>query len=322
MAISKKSWLGVATEASPGTARTTPTLYHPCKSKFSNKTKYVYLDEERGTRDGNYGRVPTVQHATGSITGPYYNDTSPYFLYGFMGADTASQPNAGTDPTVWQHALSCADIPPALDLFRGYDAAQYNFVYTAVDKVTFKYTADGKLLEMDADVQSQYGTKNATVGTPTFSGLLPFAGYLPTIQIGGVASSDVEEMTITLQQKITLFYPAAGSQQFVVIYYGERKADISFTARFDSDTPLYNHFFNGSGSTPDHVNVDFKGPVISGIYNEELILDFPIVGWDEMDLDTSKDNVQIKGKGTPMPGTTPNSLFTATVTNTVTSYTM
>ena len=321
MAISKKSWLGVATEATPGTARTAPKVFHPCKSKFSNKTKYVYLDEERGTRDANYGRVPTVQHATGSITGPYYNDTSPYFLYGFMGADTPTQPNAGTDPTVWQHALACADIPPALDLFRSYDVKAYAFAYVVVDKVTFKWTADGKLLEMDSDVQSQYGTVLATPPSPTYSTLLPFAGYVPTIQIAGSASSDIEEVTITLQQKVTLFYPANGQAQFATAYYGERKADFSFTARFDSDTPLYNHFFNGAGATTDHLNFDFKGPLISGTYNEELVLDFPIVGWDEMDLDTSKDNVQIKGKGTAMPGSTANSLFTATITNTVASYT-
>lgn len=322
MAISKKSWLGVATEATPGTARTNPTKYHPCKSKFSNKTKYVYLDEERGTRDANYGRVPTVQHATFSATGPYYNDTSPYFLYAFMGADTPSQPNASTDPTVWLHDLACADVPPTLDLFRGYDVAQYNFAYVVVEKVTFKWTADGKLLEMDADGQSQYGTKAASVGTPSYSGLLPFSGYMPTIQLNGTSSSDVEEVTITLTQKITLFYPSNGQQQFATAYFGERKAEVSFTARFDSDTPLYNHFFQGAGATTDHLNVAFVGPLISGTYNESLTLDFPIVGWDDMDLDTSKDNVQIKGKGTPMPGTTANSLFTATVQNTIASYTM
>ena len=91
---------GVLTEATSGTAKTAPTVYHPAKSKFSNKTKMVYLDEERGTRDGNYGRVSTVQQSKGTITGPWYNDTSPYFLYAFMGTDTASQPNAGTAPTV------------------------------------------------------------------------------------------------------------------------------------------------------------------------------------------------------------------------------
>jgi hypothetical protein len=323
VSLSKRQWLGVATEASPGTARTTPTLFHPCKSKFSNKTKMVYLDEERGTRDGNYGRVSTVQMATGSIQGPWYNDTSPYFLMGFMGADAASQPNAGTDPTVWLHNLTLVDpnaSMPALDCFKSYDYATYLFAYTVVEKVTIKFAADGKLLEADFGTQSQYGTKMTSPPTPSYTGLLPFAGYTPTVKVDTVANGDLEDMQLTLAQKVTLFYAAAGSRQFVTAYFGERTAKMEGTVRFDNDT-FYNYFLTGQ-DTFHHWNIQFTGPLIAGTYNQELILDFPIVAFDDMEFETGKDNITTKFNATCMPGTTADSLMTATVQNTVPSYTM
>ena len=411
MAISKKSWLGVARENPNGTAAITPTVYHPAKSKFTNKTKYVYLDEERGSRDANYGRVASIQQATGSVDGPFYYDTSPYFLFGFMGGDTVTQPNATAAPNVYSHALALVDIPPSLTLFKSYDAATYSFAYNVVEKVTFKFTADGKLLEMDSSVQSQYGTKMTSPPTPSFTGTLPFAGYVPTISIAGANSNDVEDMTITLTQKVTLFYPANGVAQFATAYYGERKAEISFSARFDNDATLYNHWFNNQGTVTDAIIITFLGTILGNLWNvgvgsatagtftltfngqttagiafnatattvqtsltglssvgsgnatvtgtapnwtvrftgalanttlpltgsgsgltggaftsvaapinAQCALNFPIVGYDDMELDLSKDNVMIKAKGTPMPSTTANSLFTSTVVNNIANY--
>lgn len=321
MSLSKRQWLGVATESAPGTARTTPTLFHPCKAKFSNKTKMVYLNEERGTRDGNYSRVSTVQASKGQIQGPWYNDTSPYFLIAFMGIDTPSQPNAGSDPTVWLHSLTLGDANstmPALDCWKSLDYATYVFSYTVVEKVQIKFAADNKLLEADFDTQGQYGTKMSSPPTPTYSGLLPFAGYTPTIQIDTVTNSDVEDMTITLDQKVTLFYSAAGSRQFVTAYFGERTAKLEGTLRFDNDT-FYNYFLTGQ-DTFHHWNVAFTGPLIAGTYHQSLTLDFPIVGFDDMEFETGKDNVTVKFNATAMPGTTADSLMTAQVQNTIASY--
>ena len=103
---------------------------------------------------------------------------------------------AGTDPTVWLHSFTLADTPPSLTLFKYYDAAAYYFAYSVVEKVVFKFTADGKLLEADFDTQDQYGIKVSSPPTPSFSGLLPFAGYLPTVQIDAASSNDIEEMQI------------------------------------------------------------------------------------------------------------------------------
>jgi hypothetical protein len=48
---------------------------------------------------------------------------------------------------------------------------------------------------------------------------------------------------------------------------------------------------------------------------------FRIVAFDDEEFETGKDHITVKFNGTAMSGTTANSLFTAQVQNTVTSYT-
>jgi hypothetical protein len=319
-AISRLSWTGIAREATAGTAIATPTLYVPTKSKFQQKTKYVYLDEERHTRDGNNRRVGTVRMASGSLQGAVYLDTIPYLLLGFMGAVTSTQPDVVNAPTAYSHALALADVPPAMTLFKGYDHSGYYFTYSVVNKLKFKWAADGKVFEYDAGTESQYGQKisggSFSAMTPSYTTDTAFGGYSPTIKIDNVQTSLVEEMEIDLEQKTTLFYTSRGNRAFYKVDYGERIAKATFTARFDDAA-----FMDDFDAEDDHaLNVKFTGNNFYTAIDEEVVLDFPIFGYDDMEVDTSKDGILVKAACTMRPGTTKDSLFTATVVNTIASY--
>jgi hypothetical protein len=319
VAISRKSWLGVATEATSGVAIALPTVMVPTKTSFKNKTKYVYLEDERGSRDINNGRVPTVRISDWTTKGNWYNDSSTYLLRAFMGGDAASQPAVGTDPTVWQHALSLVDVPPSLTMSRQFDAVSaYQAAYGCVEKMQFKWDANGKLLECDSTVIANYAAKIANLTRPADTTVLPFAGYVPTITLFGTPSTDINEMTLDFEQKVEPFYASAGSQGPSKFYFGDRKATISFNARFDV-TALEDDF---DATTEGSLVVVFSGQTISHTYTESLTFTFPIFGFDEADIDTGKTNIEVKVKGTARPGTAVNSLFTAMVQNTVASYTV
>lgn len=319
-AISKKSWLGAAREATPGTAIATPTLYVPTKSIFKNARKKVYLNEERGSRDENYGVVDTIRMASGSAKGPWYNDSSVYFLMGFMGAPVTTQPNAGSAPNVYLHTFNLADVPPAMTYIKSYDAAFYSFPYGATEKLSFNFAGDDKLLEYDASFQALYGTKVTGPFTTAFSTVLPFAGSLATVSFGGGATSlEVEDMKIDLVQKLRLWNGADGSADFTTIYYGGRSVKLDLTLRFDADT-FYNKFF-ATTPTQESIAVTFQGPIIQSTYKQQLVLNFPIVNYDEMEHSLDKENVTLKVKATAMPGVTANSLFNATVQNSIIAYT-
>ena len=157
---------------------------------------------------------------------------------------------------------------------------------------------------------------NASPPSPTYSTLLPFAGYAPTIKfIDGATSNDVMDMQINYTQKVTLWYPANGSQDFITVYYGERDIKVDFTARFDNTT-IYDRWRNNSA---DSLTFDVKGPLISGTYNQELTLTLPNISYDSVEHDLGKDNVLIKAKATALVPAG-SSLITGFVQNTVTSY--
>lgn len=324
--ISKLTWTAVATEAAPGTAEAAPTMYIPCTSKFQNKTKYVYSNEERGTRDTNNVRTGTTRMSTGSLQGDVYLASIGYPLLSFMGTDTPTQPDVTNAPTAHQHAFSLADTGKAMTFFKGYDHSGYFWAYSVVDKLKFKFSADGKLLEWEGSTQSQYKEKVAggaytAMNAPTYHAddYAALAGYAPTLTVGISQSQDIEEMEIELSQKVTLYYSSRGNRGFYKVDYGDREAHISFTARFE-DTSWDDKEVN---DTREALNIQFQGALIGtapSTTHYEFSLNFPIIAYDEIEVDTSGEAIKVKAKCTAMPGTTKNSLFTGKVINTVTSY--
>lgn len=313
--ISKKGWLAVATETAPGTPAAAPTLYVPTKATYKNLKHRVYSQEDRGTRDGNYNASDTTKMAKGDFKGAWYNDSMGYFLMGFMGTDVVTLPTGAT--LTHSHALSLADVPPALTTWRNYDAAVFQFPYNVVDKMAFDMNVPNKVVDVDVSVQSYFGSKVTGAFTPVFSAVVPMAAWNSTISISGTTSTIIEEMKITLEQKVTPYF-SSGSQGPTAFDYGERQAKIEFTARF-ADMTQYSKFLS-TPPTDDSFIVTFTGGNIETTFVQELIFNFPIIGYDEVDVDTSKDVVLLKAKATARPGTTANSLFTATIQNGVTSY--
>ena len=316
MGISKKSWTGIAREATPGTAITTPTLYIPTKTTFKGAKKREYLNEERGDRNANYGVVDSIRQSSVDMKGPWYNDASTYLLIGAMGANSSAQPSSGTAPTVWKHSQTLADVPPSFTVMRSLDTKTYYIPYAVVEKFKLSFASEGKLLECDTTMLGLYAQPQVSPPTPTYSSLLPFAGYLPTITLSSGVSTDIIDLDIEFDQKITLWYPASGSQDYVTAYFGERKCTVSFTARFDT-TAIYDLW---RANTNDSLVVDFLGPLIASTYHQELNISIPVISYDDVTHDLSKDNVMIKAKATALATTT--QFMSTYVQNTITSYTV
>jgi hypothetical protein len=314
-AISKKSWLAVNRETTPGTAVLTTPHYYPTKSTMKGTKKTEYIDDERGTRDGNYDYVETTREGSNDIKGAYYNDSSPYLLLGVFGAVTSTQPDSTNAPTVYKHDFSLTDQPPTFTFIKSYHSKVYYMANSAVEKVTLKFSSDGKLLECDGSVKGLFPQEytGATL-TPTFSAVKPFAGFQPTISLNSLQTKDISEFQIEISQKLTMWYAIDGLQDFDAIYFGERTAKCDFTARFDNDT-LYQRFLTGQ---TDSIVVDIQGPTIVNTYKQEFNIQIPVLHYDSMEHDLGKDNVLIKAKGTAI--TTSSGLIHAFVQNTVQSY--
>lgn len=317
MAISKKAWFGTAKETTPGTSVAPATKYWPTKAVFKGGKKREYLNEERGDRNANYGVVDSVRQTAIELKGPYYPDVSPIALWAGFGLPTTTQPSPGTDPTVYKHTFALADVPPSYSLHRSMDAKTYTVPYGVLEKWSLHFAADGKLLELDSSWLGMFASIYSSPPSPTYSTVLPMAGYAPIIKfVDNVVSTDVMDMQIDYAQKITLWYPANGAPDFVTVYFGERTLKVDLTARFDNDT-LYQRWRT---NTIDSLNFDVQGAIISNALAHELNIQIPNLSWDTMEHDLSKDNVLIKAKGTAIVPSG-SSLVTGFVQNTVVNYT-
>jgi hypothetical protein len=313
MSISKKSWLGIARETTAGTAVTTPTLFIPSKSTMKGTRKTVSLDEERGTRDAVFGVLNTTQEGAVDVKGNFYPDTHGYFLLGALGAVSSASVATG----VYKHTFSLADVPPSFTLMKSYDAVTYYMPYSVVEKFSIKIVSEGKLVEMDTSLKSLFPVKlGTTAPTPTYSGVHPFIGYAPTLTVGGSSTTDIDDLSVEFDQKITLWYPAGGVPDWTTAYFGERSVKVDFTARFDTDTN-YLKFVNG---TIDTVQIDVKGDLINTTYYDEFFLELPYVHYDSAEHDLGKDNVLVKMKGQAFNGGANGLIESCWLQNAITSY--
>src|SRR5271165_6039141 len=144
-ALSKKTVLAVATETTAGTSPATPTLYVPTKHTYKRMVKRQYITDDRGVRDENNDVVNLVYEGDHSLKGEFYADTSPYFIYAALGADTATQPNVGMAPTAYQHVMVPADIPPTLSLYKSYQTEKYQMAFGLVKKFSLKWSTGSAL---------------------------------------------------------------------------------------------------------------------------------------------------------------------------------
>src|SRR2546423_8109175 len=99
MAITRRTWLGMGREATPGKPADTPTFFIPLSGSIKTDRKPEYSTEERGTRDTNWNVAYTTRKASADFKGKYYNDSCPYILLGAFGKDTVTPATAPTPPT-------------------------------------------------------------------------------------------------------------------------------------------------------------------------------------------------------------------------------
>jgi hypothetical protein len=311
--LSKKTVLAVATEATPGVAIATPTLYVPTKHTYKRMVKHQYITDDRGVRDANNDVVQLVQEGNHSLKGEFYADTSPYFIYAALGADATSQPSVGSAPTAWQHVMTPADIPPTLTLYKSYQAEKYQMPFNVVEKFSIKMTNQGTVM-FDADTVSNGHATYAGTWAPTISTVHPFSGALATIKVNSATSVDIDDIEIDFSQKFTFWY--SGSRDYIAAYPGEREVKFKFTARFDTST-IYDRYV---AETLDNLEFSVQGINLGGTVYQSLDVLLPVTHYDTGEHDTSKENVTVKMAGTAIPSGA--ELISVTTINTVTSYTV
>lgn len=234
-------WLGIAKETVPGTPMSAPTYWIPVDSpKHSPKVTQLVDTALRGTMAMQHQTVPGMQYEEiqyktylypdslyahliamlgkpDTVTGssdPYTHKTS---LYNGSGTDNAQPPTYTV--FLYEQGGKCAQIA-------GSALADLKFEYKANDWATIDCTWDGMPAVYIA----------APTNTPTASAPEPPSGVSMTI--GGVALTDMSDITIEMKRDTKPIPVLNGSKNPLGIYSGGLTVSGSLTAVFQGTTDV------------------------------------------------------------------------------------
>jgi len=211
--VSRATWIAVAAEAVSGTAEAAPKVYIPVELGGGISMKPVILKpkDTRGSRAATTARRQGVKAYPGKFKGTYFNDATSALLRSALGADTISQPSAGPDPTVYDHAMKLANTSPISQtlFYNIWQATGFteSYAWTVIDKFKLSYKHKDSLLLWEMDTLSmKFAYLAGAVPTPTWTTLLPHAGWEAQVTKGAGLVAGVTEAEIEITNDYEEFY--------------------------------------------------------------------------------------------------------------------
>ncbi|MHB8511485.1 MAG: phage tail tube protein [Actinomycetota bacterium] len=260
------SFLGVAKEATPGTA-VAATDFFPV-SAFTPEDMYHYTPDKgiRGSFVKAYGEIPTAAWAQYGFAGDVFPDGIGYPLSSILG-DGSFTLGSGA-PNTWTFAVnnsaSVNGQPPTFTMtdFNGFNARQ--FAYWRCSDLSFKFDPNG-LLTYDA---KGLASASATATTPTssFSTETVIANWRGITTLGGTASSILQSGEVNISRVVSPILNLAGSQTPYKIWAGAVDVKGKLLLVYEDDTQLANY----TGQTATSLDLNFSLGSGTGLRTIEL----------------------------------------------------
>lgn len=266
---SVRSYLGVAKEATKGTA-VTPTAFIPVAQGKLKATDIIdpLMDEGlRGSIVKDYAYIPGRKRSTVEFGGPVFPDTIGWGIAGILGsvATTGSSAPYTHVISLKNASATAADAQPTAFTFTDFYAANVRaYAGCQIHDFGFTFSSDGLL---DYDVKATgYASATASTPTPSFTTVLATPVWYGTVTVAGTQVSNVVDGSIKLARPATPIYGIANTQNPYSVFLGA--LEVTGSARFimEDDTQLTNFLTNaqpsltftwatGSGSTATSISL-------------------------------------------------------------------
>jgi len=287
--LGHKSYIGVGDESVWGTpvARTKFLELVTGGDGLAVKEEKILV---QGVKDiGVRGDIEVQQGAVsveGSLTLEVpYDGAEKLFKHAF-GSVASSQPNPGTDPTVWQHIFTIADaLPAGMTIEVNRDVTAFVYEGCKVNSMEFSVGGPTELLRIVADLLGE-DVATASATSPTFTSVNRFSAP-QAVLLWNAVQLNVQQFSIKLDNKLDADRRFIGSRlRSEPLRSGKIEVTGSFMAEFDS-TAQYTDFRNGANRI---LKVTFTGPSIGVLTqkytfllecNVSQIMDYPVSVDDE-----------------------------------------
>lgn len=308
----------VGKEATHGTVASS-FVSVPCAFKPTLKQVNRIWDEDRNGQDRNYAAslgVSSEEFTVGDSA--VYHDTIGLWLASAVGAPTKIA-HAG-ETTVFDNTFKFADDPTSLSLKwqqpRRYTQA-YESLYGVVDKMGFKFSADGDLTYTCSGV-AMSETEVATL-TYSFSTAKPFSNWSAVAKIGGSTTADLVSGAVNISRNRKPFHTINNTQSPSKMSIGSRMVDFEFILDFVTKAN-YDDFKN---LTTTSFQVTFTDASVDlGVVPSHPVFDISMgtTVYETGEVDTDPDLPLVKVAGKALYDTSDASLAVFLVTST-TDYT-
>lgn len=193
-----------------------------------------------------------------------------------MGTVATTQPDAGGNPTVYDHEFTLADELPehGLTFTIDRDIAQKEYYGCKISQL--EMTVDSAGLLMCTITVIGKNVSSATTFSPTFPEQNPFIFTQGKLEIDST-ETEISNFTITLNNNLRedRYGIKNSGSRFQVERLGKREVTGSFNRPYENDT-VYDDFIAG---TPAVLKLTFESTVIAGgdgSYNYKLVLEMPV----------------------------------------------
>lgn len=305
--ISSRSYLGLAVEATPGTA-VSPTHFVPIKTfKAGDNIKRVNDDGIRGVLAKDFGSYAATASADLSYDGQFYTDMPGYFLKAIFGQDTVTGSAA---PYTHEFQLAPGNVvPPTLTITDFEVAGTRQYPYAVVEQFDLKWTGEGDV-NYSVKMQSQQSTLLGTNPSSTFTNATPFLGWQSALTINGAANLNMTGGDLTIKRDIKPTYGANNTQQFTRMNVGQM--EVTGKLSFDIVDYTEHNLYIQNNQYPIVVTFTQGSNV--------LVLQLSQAAIDKSDIDRSKEMVSVDLSFRGIYNSTDNGPMLIKLTNSVAAY--
>jgi len=265
---SVKSYLGIAKEATKGTA-VTATNFIPFNMNTFKPVDVIdplYDTGLRGSMVENYAYLQGRKHSTIDVGGSVFADTIGYYLTGVLGDVTTTGSSAPYTHTIaLKNAVGgSGDAQPiSYTITDFYSANTRQYAGVQFTDLNLTFNADG-MLEYTAKGMG-FPSATTSAPTPSFSTVLPTQVWTGTVTIGGTSVGYTRTANIDIVRKAEAIYGISNTQSPYQIFVGSLTAKGKATFVMQDDTELTRYLTNtqpaltfnfstGSGATATQVS--------------------------------------------------------------------
>jgi hypothetical protein len=285
-------WLGIAVEATPGTAAAAPTVWIPVASpKLVPHIGSMPDNALRGSMAKDFGNLLAGRYDEMSYSTYLYADSC--FLHFLAILGTADALSGSSDP--WTHKTSLKNSgngqPATHTLFYADGTGQaFTIAGAQLSQLKVSVKVDG-LVQLDANWMGLPSTV-AAAPTNTPTALPPAPGWNSTITLGGTAMTKYSEIDVTYTRANEAKFTVNGTQAPSAIYCGELDVAFDLTGVYQgstSDTDWTNFLANTQPSLV--LKMAAAGDAIHA-----LTLQHSKVAYQDVSFEGSNKYLEIKSK--------------------------